>query len=37
MAHWQVVQDLQHVEENRDRDREQDNRLERTHHLEQQH
>ena len=35
MAHRQVVQYLQHIEENRNRDRVQHNRLERTHHLEQ--
>ena len=37
MAHWQVMENLQHVEENRNRDREQYQRLERVHHLEQQH
>ena len=35
VAHWQVVQDLQHVNQNSNRDREQNQRLERTHHLEQ--
>ena len=35
VAHRQVVQDLQHIEENRNRHREQHNGLERTHHLEQ--
>ena len=34
MAHWQVVQDLQHVNQNRNRDREQNQRLERVDHLE---
>ena len=37
MAHWKVMENLQHIEENRNRDRVQHNRLERTHHLEQQH
>ena len=35
MTHWQVVQDLQHVKQDRDRDRAQHNRLQRAHHLEQ--
>ena len=34
MAHRQVVQDLQHVKENRNRHREQHNRLQGAHHLE---
>ena len=34
MAHGQVVQCLQHVDENSDGYGEQDNRLERTHHVE---
>ena len=34
MAHGQVVQDLQHVDQYGNRHREQHNRLERTHHLE---
>ena len=34
VAHRQVVENLQHIEENRDRDRVQHNGLERTHHLE---
>ena len=34
VAHRQVVQDLQHVEQDRNRHREQHNGLERTHHLE---
>ena len=34
MAHWQVVQDLQHVNQDRDRNGEQHNRLERADHLE---
>ena len=34
MAHGQVMQDLQHVNQDRNRHREQHNRLERTHHLE---
>ena len=37
MAHRQVMQDLQHLNQDRDRNGEQHNRLERTHHLEQQH
>ena len=37
MAHRQVVQYLQHVEENCNRYREQHNRLQGAHHLEQQH
>ena len=35
MAHWQVVQDLQHVNQYGDGHREQDNRLQGTHHVEQ--
>ena len=35
MAHWQVMQDLQHVEENSNRDRVQHNGLQRVDHLEQ--
>ena len=35
MAHRQVVQDLEHVNQYGDGHREQHNRLERTHHLEQ--
>ena len=35
VAHRKVMQDLQHIEENRDEYREQHNGLERTHHLEQ--
>ena len=35
IAHRQVVQDLQHVNENSDGHREQHNRLERAHHVEQ--
>ena len=34
VAHRQVVQDLEHVDENRNRDREQNQRLERVDHLE---
>ena len=34
MAHGQVVQDLEHVDENSDGHRKQHDRLERTHHLE---
>ena len=34
MAHWQVVQYLQHVNQNSDGHREQHNRLERADHLE---
>ena len=34
MAHGQVVQDLEHVNQDRNGHREQHNRLERTHHLE---
>ena len=37
MAHRQVVQYLQHVDENRNWHREQNQRLERVHHLEQPH
>ena len=37
MAHWQVVQDLQHVNQDRNWHREQHNRLEQVDHLEQQH
>ena len=37
LAHWEVTQKLQHVEEDRNRYRVQHNRLERVHHLEQQH
>ena len=37
MAHGQVVQDLQHVYQDRNWHREQHNRLERADHLEQQH
>ena len=33
VAHRQVVQDLEHVEQYGNRHRQQDNRLERTHHL----
>ena len=34
VAHWQVVQNLQHVDENRDGYRKQNQRLERVDHLE---
>ena len=34
MAHWQVMENLQHVNQNSNWHREQHNRLERTHHLE---
>ena len=34
MAHGQVVENLQHVDQDRNRDREQNQRLERTHHVE---
>ena len=37
MAHGQVVQNFQHVDQDRDGYGEQNQRLERTHHLEQQH
>ena len=35
MAHWQMMQNLQHINKDRDRDREQHNRLQGAHHLEQ--
>ena len=35
MTHWQVMQDLQHVNQDRDGYREQHNRLERVDHLDQ--
>ena len=35
VSHWQVVQDLDHVNEDRNRHREQHQRLERVDHLEQ--
>ena len=35
VTHWQVVQDLQHLNQNRNRDREQHQRLQRIHHDEQ--
>ena len=35
VAHRQMVQNLQHIKQNCNWHREQDNRLERTHHLEQ--
>ena len=34
MTHWQVVENLQHVNQDRNWHREQHHRLERTHHLE---
>ena len=34
MSHWQVVENLEHVDQDRNRDREQNQRLERTHHVE---
>ena len=34
VAHWQVMENLQHVNQYGDGHREQHNRLERTHHLE---
>ena len=37
VAHGQVMQDLQHVYQDRDRNGEQHNRLQGAHHLEQQH
>ena len=37
LAHWEVAQKLQHVEQDRNRYRVQYNRLERVDHLEQQH
>ena len=37
MTHGQVVENLQHIYQDRDRNGEQHNRLQGTHHLEQQH
>ena len=34
VAHWQVMENLEHVKQDRNRDREQNQRLKRTHHLE---
>ena len=35
VAHWKVMENLEHVEQKSNRHREQNHRLERTHHLEQ--
>ena len=35
VTHWQVMQNLQHIDENRNWHREQNQRLKRTHHVEQ--
>ena len=37
VAHWEVMQDLEHLNQDRDRYGEQHNRLQGVHHLEQQH
>ena len=37
MAHWQVMQNLQHLNQNSNRNGEQHNRLQGAHHVEQQH